>query len=169
MNEKCLRDVVELKLFSQSLYLQAKTASHTVYLYVHTHTHTHIVPAASQCDKDFRFFYFLWTLNAAFSTPTNTQPHSNAHTLCSKQHSSIVSHECAQGRGGTSGALIPTFVLVWGMERVDLFGGAVSSVENKGPALTSYSACKAQVFSKVFHIFLPPWNKLCPLCVLSLT
>lgn len=125
-----------------------------------THTYARCFPTWQ------RFQILLLPLNTkpCFWTPTKTQPHSNAHILCSKQHSSIVSHECAPGGGGTSGALIWTFVLVWGTERVDLFGGAVASVGNKGSL--NYSTCKAEVFQNYLMSFYLREINFAPLCTL---
>lgn len=144
---------------SQSLYIQAKQLL-PLCVWMSTHTYAHCFPTWQ------RFQILLLPLNTkpCFWTPTKTQPHSNAHILCSKQHSSIVSHECAPGGGGTSGALIWTFVLIWGTERVDLFGGAVASVGNKGSL--NYSTCKAEVFQNYLMSFYLREINFAPLCTL---
>lgn len=58
------------------------------------HTHTHVAPAASQRDEDFRFFYFLWTLNAASRLPqihsrTVTPTHSAANSTAALSHMNV--------------------------------------------------------------------------------
>lgn len=83
-----------------------------------------------------RFLIPLLPLNSkrCFPTPTDTRPHGNIHRLCSDGN--ISSQECApRGGGGFD-------MNVW-----EGAGRAVSSVGNKGGAITNYSAPKAEVFT----------------------